>query len=411
MNPWKDQFPIFQHNPNITYLDSAATTLKPQSVIDTITEYYRDYSSNIHRGLYPIAEKASGGYEEARQTIARFINAKRPEEIIFTKGATEALNLLASSLSGTVIKPGVEVLTTIVEHHANFVPWQQQVIKKGAKFGVITFDPLKATKEDILETFRMHITKETSILAFTHVSNVLGLVLPVKEIVATARAINPEVIIVLDACQSIQHIPIDVQALDVDFLVFSGHKIFGPTGIGVLYGKYDQLNRLPPYQFGGDMIEEVSIERSTFAKPPQKFEAGTPPIAEAIGLGEAIQFVQKVGLKTIETQTQKVRQYALAKLREKFGSQIQIYTNDVARFTGVVSFNLTGCHPHDVAQIVGEQGICIRVGHHCAQPLHTFLNLPATCRVSLSLYNHEADIDKLISGLTNVIEVLHPYHV
>ncbi len=411
MNPWKDQFPIFQHNPNITYLDSAATTLKPQSVIDTITEYYRDYSSNIHRGLYPIAEKASGGYEEARQTIARFINAKRPEEIIFTKGATEALNLLASSLSGTVIKPGVEVLTTIVEHHANFVPWQQQVIKKGAKFGVITFDPLKATKEDILETFRMSITKETSILAFTHVSNVLGLVLPVKEIVATARAINPEVIIVLDACQSIQHIPIDVQALDVDFLVFSGHKIFGPTGIGVLYGKYDQLNRLPPYQFGGDMIEEVSIERSTFAKPPQKFEAGTPPIAEAIGLGEAIQFVQKVGLKTIETQTQKVRQYALAKLREKFGSQIQIYTNDVARFTGVVSFNLTGCHPHDVAQIVGEQGICIRVGHHCAQPLHTFLNLPATCRVSLSLYNHEADIDKLISGLTNVIEVLHPYHV
>lgn len=411
MNPWKDQFPIFQHNPNITYLDSAATTLKPQSVIDTITEYYRDYSSNIHRGLYPIAEKASGGYEEARQTIARFINARRPEEIIFTKGATEALNLLASSLSGTVIKPGVEVLTTIVEHHANFVPWQQQVIKKGAKFGVITFDPLKATKEDILETFRMHITKETSILAFTHVSNVLGLVLPVKEIVATARAINPEVIIVLDACQSIQHIPIDVQALDVDFLVFSGHKIFGPTGIGVLYGKYDKLNRLPPYQFGGDMIEEVSIERSTFAKPPQKFEAGTPPIAEAIGLGEAIQFVQKVGLKTIETQTQKVRQYALAKLREKFGSQIQIYTNDVARFTGVVSFNLTGCHPHDVAQIVGEQGICIRVGHHCAQPLHTFLNLPATCRVSLSLYNHEADIDKLISGLTNVIEVLHPYHV
>lgn len=411
MNPWKDQFPIFQHNPNITYLDSAATTLKPQSVIDTITEYYRDYSSNIHRGLYPIAEKASGGYEEARQTIAHFINAKRPEEIIFTKGATEALNLLASSLSGTVIKPGVEVLTTIVEHHANFVPWQQQVIKKGAKFGVITFDPLKATKEDILETFRMSITKETSILAFTHVSNVLGLVLPVKEIVATARAINPEVIIVLDACQSIQHIPIDVQALDVDFLVFSGHKIFGPTGIGVLYGKYDQLNRLPPYQFGGDMIEEVSIERSTFAKPPQKFEAGTPPIAEAIGLGEAIQFVQKVGLKTIETQTQKVRQYALAKLREKFGSQIQIYTNDVARFTGVVSFNLTGCHPHDVAQIVGEQGICIRVGHHCAQPLHTFLNLPATCRVSLSLYNDEADIDKLISGLTNVIEVLHPYHV
>lgn len=411
MNQWKDQFPIFQSQPGMVYLDSAATTLKPQSVIDKITSYYRDYSSNIHRGLYPIAEKASAGYETSRQTIANFINAKRSEEIIFTKGATEGLNLLATSLSNSVIKPGAEVLSTIVEHHANFVPWQQAAIKKGAKFNVVTFDPLKASKEEIIEAFRKSITKDTTILAFTHVSNVLGLVLPTKEIIGVARSINPQIIIVLDACQSIQHMPIDVQALDVDFLVFSGHKIFGPTGIGALYGKYNQLDKLPPYQFGGDMIEEVTIEKTTFAKLPNKFEAGTPPIAEVIGLGEAVQYVQMVGLKTIESQTQKVRQYALTKLREIFGSQIQIYTNDLARFSGVVSFNLAGCHPHDVAQIVGEQGICIRVGHHCAQPLHTYLDLPATCRMSLSIYNEEEDIDNLVTSLKNVIEVLHPYKV
>ncbi len=411
MNPWKDQFPIFQSQPDMVYLDSAATTLKTQSVIDKITSYYRDYSSNIHRGLYPIAEKASAEYETSRQTIANFINAKRSDEIIFTKGATEALNLLASSMSNTVIKPGYEVLTTIVEHHANFVPWQQAAIKKGAKFNVVTFDPLKATKEEILEAFRVRITKETAILAFTHVSNVLGLVLPAKDIIGIARSINPQIIIVLDACQSIQHIPIDVQTLDVDFLVFSGHKIFGPTGVGVLYGQYNQLDKLSPYQFGGDMIEEVTLEKTTFAKLPHKFEAGTPPIAEVIGLGAAIQFVQKIGLKTIESQSQKVRQYALTKLRDAFGSQIHIYTNDVTRFSGVISFNVEGCHPHDVAQIVGEQGICIRVGHHCAQPLHNYLDLPATCRISLSIYNEEEEIDKLVTSLKNVIEVLHPYKV
>lgn len=411
MNPWKDQFPIFQRNPNITYLDSAATTLKPQSVIDTITEYYRDYSSNIHRGLYPIAEKASGGYEEARQTIAHFINAKRPEEIIFTKGATEALNLLSSSLSGSVIIPGSEVVTTIVEHHANFVPWQQVSIKNKAKFGVISFHPLTSSRGEILEEFRAKITQNTAVLAFTHVSNALGLVLPAREIISMARAINPKIITILDVCQSIQHLPIDVQNLDVDFLAFSGHKCFGPTGVGVLYGKYNRLDTLPPYQFGGDMIEEVSIDQTTYAKLPNKYEAGTPPISEVIGLGEAFRFIQSVGLKTIESHTQKLRQYLLSRLGETFGTQVNIYSNELGHFSGIVSFNITGCHPHDVAQILGEQEICIRVGHHCAQPLHTLLDLPATCRVSLSLYNDEADIDKLISGLTNVIEVLHPYHV
>lgn len=409
MISWKDQFPIFKSQLDLTYLDSAATTLKPQVVIDKLAEYYRDYSSNIHRGLYPIAEKASNEFESARQIVAQFINAQKTEEIVFTKGATEALNLLASSLSQGIIKPGVEVLTTIVEHHANFVPWQQASIKSGAKFGVITFDPLKSTKEEVLESFRLGITKETAILALTHVSNVLGLVLPIKEIIALARSINPTIIIIVDACQSIQHFPIDVQALDVDFLVFSGHKIFGPTGVGVLYGKYDRLNAMPPYQFGGDMIEEVGIEESSFANPPNRFEAGTPPIAEVIALGEAIKFVQTIGLKPIEHRSRDLRQYALEKLRSSFGSTIQLYTNDHELFSGVISFNLQGCHPHDVAQIIGEQNVCIRVGHHCAQPLHTYLDLTATCRASLSVYNDENDIDKFSTSLKNVIEVLHPY--
>ena len=411
MNPWRDQFPIFQSRPSMTYLDSAATTLKPQCVIDAITKYYREYSSNIHRGLYPIAEKASEEYEKSREIVSRFIHAKHAEEIIFTKGATEALNLLASSLSRTVIRPGVEVLTTIVEHHANFVPWQQSAVEKGAKFGVVTFHPLDSDIGQILEAFRLSITKNTAILAITHVSNALGLVLPIKEIVSVAREINPRIQIVLDACQSIQHYPIDVQTLDVDFLVFSGHKIFGPTGVGVLYGKKAKLDLLPPYQFGGDMIEEVTIERTTFAKVPTKFEAGTPPIAEVIGLGEAIQFVQSIALKNIESQTQAVRKYALKRLQETFGPQIHIYSTNQQNFSGIISFNLEGCHPHDVAQIVGVQEVCIRVGHHCAQPLHTHLNLPATCRMSLSIYNDEQDIDKLVEALKNVLKVLHPYTV
>ncbi len=409
MNKWKDHFPIFQSRPGMTYLDSAATTLKPQKVIDKESEYYLLYSSNIHRGLYPIAEKASTEYEATRQLIAEYLHAQRSEEIVFTKGATEALNLLATSLSGTVITPGVEVLTTIVEHHANFVPWQQAASKNRAKFGCLTFQPLEATNTQIIEAFSQGITKETAVLALTHVSNALGLILPVKEIIDLARNINPKIIIVLDACQSIQHIPLNVQELDVDFLVFSGHKLFGPTGVGVLYGKYDRLMTLAPYQFGGDMIEEVGIDATTFAKVPQKFEAGTPPIAQVIGLGEAIRFVQSVGLKTIEDQTKKVRQYALSKLSEAFGSQIQLYTGGHTHFAGIVSFNIEGCHPHDVAQILGEQDICIRVGHHCAQPLHTFLNIPATCRASLSLYSEESEIDQLVSGLKNVLEVLHPY--
>ncbi|MBP6993717.1 SufS family cysteine desulfurase [Candidatus Woesebacteria bacterium] len=409
MNSWKDRFPIFDSQPNLTYLDSAATTLKPQVVIDKIAEYYQDYSSNIHRGLYPIAEKASGEYESARQIVAKFINAEKPEEIIFTKGATEALNLLASSLSQNIIKPGVEVLTTIIEHHANFVPWQQVSLKSGAKFGVVAFHPFKSTKEEMLESFRLGITTETAILTLTHVSNVLGLVLPIKEIIALARSINPRIIIVVDACQSIQHFPIDVQELDVDFLVFSGHKIFGPTGVGVLYGRYEQLDKLPPYQFGGDMIEEVRIEATTFAKPPHRFEAGTPPIAEVIALGEAIKFVQEISLKSINQHSRALRRYALENLRDVFGSTVQLYTNDHAQFSGVISFNLAGCHPHDVAQIVGEQNVCIRVGHHCAQPLHTHLDLTATCRASLSVYNDETDIDTFVASLMNVIEVLHPH--
>ena len=411
MNIYRNDFPIYKSSPELVYLDSAATTLKPQIVIDKVSEYYQKYSSNIHRGLYPIAQKASYEYENSRQIISNFINSQSPEQIIFTKGATDALNLLATSLSGSVIRQGVEVLTTIVEHHANFVPWQQAAIKNKAKFGVITFDPLHSTKKQIIEAFRLSITNETAILTLTYVSNVLGLVLPISEIISLARSINPQIIIVVDACQAIQHIPIDTQQIDCDFLVFSGHKCFGPTGVGVLYGKRQRLEELTPYQYGGDMIEEVTIEKTTFAKIPNKFEAGTPPIAEVIGLGTAISYISNIGLKTIDSQCKIIHSYAIEKLESTFGHQIEIYGKDDQIYSGIVSFNMVGCHPHDVAQIVGDQNVCIRVGHHCAQPLHSYLNIPATCRMSFSLYNTHDDIDKAILSFQNVLEVLRPHIV
>lgn len=402
-----EDFPIFRKHPEMVYLDSAATTLKPQRVIDVTMRYYQEYSANIHRGLYPIAEEASAAYEQSRKTVSQFLNARSESEIIFTKGATESLNLLATVLSEEYIKPDREVLTTIVEHHANFVPWQQKASRHKAHFKVLTFDPLSVSNEQILEMFRMGVTPKTSILTLTYVSNVLGAILPIKEIVQVVRAINPHIMIVLDACQAVTTIPIDVQELDVDFLVFSGHKSFGPTGVGVLYGKKELLNVLPPYQMGGDMIEEVSIERTTFAKPPSRFEAGTPPIAESIGLGEALGFLTREQVKEIAFHSAKLRRYAVEKLTSAFGSDIALYTNPHLDSVGVLSFNLMWCHPHDVAQLLADDNVCIRAGHHCAQPLHTHLNIPASCRMSFSIYNTKGDIDDLIVALTKAHTILH----
>lgn len=408
MTDFRSDFPIYTSHPELVYLDSAATTLKPQKVLDKVDEYYREYSSNIHRGLYPIAEKANAEYEHARHLISQFINASSDSEIVFTKGATESLNLLATTLSEIVIKPGTEVLSTIVEHHANFVPWQQAAIKRKAKFGVVTFNPLKHSQKEILEIFRLSISKETAILAFAYVSNVLGVVLPAQEIIAIARGINPNILIVLDVCQAIQHKPVDVQTLDCDFLVFSGHKCFGPTGIGVLYGKKTKLSSLPAYQFGGDMIEEVTVESTRFTEIPHRFEAGTPPIAQAIGLGVALEYISSIGLSKVSHHIRNLRTYAVKELQETFGEGIIIYDNLSLPQTGIIAFNLSGCHPHDVAQIAGEHNVCIRVGHHCAQPLHTYLDIPASCRISLSIYNTVQDIDLAITQLENVLEVLHP---
>ncbi|MFO0704302.1 MAG: cysteine desulfurase [Patescibacteria group bacterium] len=404
---YKSLFPIFANSENkdMIYLDSGATTLKPEKVIHAISEYYETYSSNIHRGLYPISIRASEEYEKTRQEITKFINAARSEEIVFVKGATEGLNLLASTIT-KIIPKGSELLTTIIDHHANFVPWQQIAINEKFKFGVVTFDPRKVTEAELLQNFEDSITKETSVLTMPYVSNVIGVVLPVDKIVKIAKKVNPNILIVLDVCQAVQHLKIDVQSLDVDFVVFSGHKLFGPTGIGVVWGKYQALDKLPPYQYGGDMIEEVMIDKTIFKNPPTKFEAGTPPIAGVIGLKAAIEFVQEFGVDKIHKVSCEMRNMCVDKMRGELAEKIVVYTPKFLESSSILSFNLVGCHPHDVAQLLGDKNICIRVGHHCAQPLHTYLDIPSSCRASFSIYNTNSDIDIFINALSEAHKIL-----
>ncbi len=408
----RDDFPIYYHNPHLIYLDSAATSLKPISVIDKLNEYYKKYSANIHRGIYKIAEKASEEYEESRKIVSLFINSKRSEEIIFTKGATESLNLIASSLGQALIKEGDEIVTTILEHHANFVPWQQLMAQTGAvlkvidindnhEWGVATYSKHGKVRIDISDV----VTTKTKILAVNYVSNTLGTINPVKEIIQEAKKINPAIITVVDAAQAAPHIPIDVQSLGCDFLVFSGHKMLGPTGVGVLWGKYEHLQSMPPYQFGGDMIREVALEETTFNDVPHKFEAGTPPIAEIIALKEAIAYLKYFGFEAIQNHEKQLARYAIEKMQQEFGERITILgPREFERRSGVVSFVLNKIHPHDIAQILDEYDICVRAGHHCTMPLHHTLQYPATTRASFYLYNNEEDVDHLVKGLRKVVK-------
>jgi len=405
----KNQFPIFKHQPGLVYLDSTATSLKPKIVIDKINEYYSEYSANVFRGIYPMSEKATAEFEETRGVVSKFINANNSQEIIFTRNVTESLNLLAYSLGRKIINPGDEIVTTIMEHHSNFVPWQVLAEEVGATFKIIDIDEdgnleFKIQNSELLKQI---ITKKTKILTLTYVSNVLGTINPIKEIISTAKSINPNIIAIIDAAQAVPHLKIDVQELGADFIVFSSHKMLGPTGVGVLWGKEKILKDMYPFMYGGDMIDEVYVDRTTFKDVPHKFEAGTPAIGEVIAFKESIKFLEKIGMNNILEHEKKLTDFAINRLIDTFGQSIKIYgPKKIKDRGGIISFSFDKFHSHDIAQILADQGICVRAGHHCAMPLHTRLKVQATVRASFYIYNDEKDVEKLVEGLKKVKNIL-----
>lgn len=394
----KEEFPIFKRKINgkrLVYLDSAATSQKPRQVINAEKEFYEKMNANIHRGIYRLSEEATIAYEDAHRKVARLINA-RFKEIIFTKNTTESINLLAYTL-GQRLKKDDEILITLMEHHSNFVPWLQLAKRTGAKIKYMQVD-----KEGKVKVEESLFTRKTKIVAFSHVSNVLGIINPVKEI--TEKAHKAGALVVLDAAQSVPHLPVDVQELDVDFMAFSSHKMLGPTGIGVLYGKQELLETLAPFLFGGDMIREVTQEETTFNDLPWKFEAGTPNIAGGIAFGAAVDYLMNLGLKNIEEYERELLRYAHERLAQV--KEIILYgPKDLNKKTSIIAFNIKGIHPHDVASILDQEGVCIRGGHHCAMPLIKALGLDAVCRVSFSIYNTKEDIDVFIKALEKVKQV------
>jgi len=398
VNEVRKLFPILDQEVNgkpLVYLDSAATSQKPISVIEAIDDYYRRYNSNVHRGVHTLGTIATDGYEGAREKVRRFINATSMEEIIFTRGTTTALNLVASSYGRENVTEGDEIVLTQMEHHSNIIPWQQVAKVTGATLKYIPLQPDGTLKlSDVEET----ITDKTKIVAITHVSNVLGTVNSIKEIAAIAH--KKGAIIVVDGAQSSPHMKIDVQDLDCDFYTFSGHKMCAPTGIGVLYGKKALLENMEPIEFGGEMIDFVGLYESTWKELPWKFEGGTPIIAGAIGLGAAIDFLEEIGMNAIAAHEHELVQYAEERLQDVQG--IQIY--GPKERAGLVTFNLDDVHPHDVATVLDAEGIAVRAGHHCAQPLMKWLDVTATARASLYLYNTKEDVDALVAGLIKTKE-------
>ena len=403
-NEYLQDFPILQTKMNgrpIVYLDNGATTQKPEAVIKAVADYCTYCNANPHRGAYELSVKATDIYETARVRTQQFIGAARPEEIIFTKNATEALNLVAYSYGRANIREGDEIVITISEHHSNIVPWQFVAKARGATLKYIYLaEDGNLSAEDIAAK----ITEKTKIVAVTHVSNVLGLVNDVRTIADRAHAVGA--VIVVDGSQSVPHIAVDVQAMNADFFAFSGHKMLSPMGIGVLYGKYEILDAMPPFLFGGDMIDYVGEQKTTFAELPAKFEAGTRNVIGASGLIAAIDYLEKVGFERIERIEHDLLAYALPKLREL--PFVELYGCDSARDnkTGIITFNVKDIHPHDVASILDSYGVAIRAGHHCAQPLMRYLGQNATCRASFYLYNTHEDIDQFIEALKKVRGVL-----
>lgn len=389
----KADFPLLSKN--LAYLDNAATTQKPKVVISSLVDFYENYNANVHRGIYTLSEKATMEYESAREIVARFINCSS-EEIIYTKGTTEGLNFLAAAL-GKQLQQGDEIIISIMEHHANLIPWQILAKEKGLK---LSFIPIKEGELDLKQARKL-INKKTKIVSLTHISNVLGTINPIEEITKMAHAVGAAMII--DAAQSIAHLPIDVKELDCDYLAFSGHKAYGPTGIGVLYGKKALLEKLEPFQYGGDMIKNVTKEKSEWNDLPWKFEAGTPPIAEAIALGEAFRYLQEVGWEEIRKREEELLKYAEQELKKISAVQLIMPRKNKS---GIISFTLNGVHPHDVAEILSQNKVCIRSGQHCAMPLMQELGLNGTNRASFSFYNDKNDVDMLITGIRKALEVL-----
>ena len=399
---FKDEFPILQER-KISYLDSGATTQKPQCVIDAIESYYKECNANPHRGAYSLSIEATEKYESTREKIAKFINAKNREEIIFSKNATESLNLIAYSYGLDNLKKDDEVVLSIMEHHSNLVPWQYVTKKTNSK---LKFMYINKDYELSKEEIESKITDKTKVVGITHVSNVLGTINNVKEIIKYAH--KKGAIVIVDASQSIPHMKIDVQDLDADFLVFSGHKMFAPLGIGVLYGKEELLNKMTPFLMGGDMIEYVYEQNTTFAPLPNKFEAGTQNVEGVIGLGAAIDYIEKIGYKEIQNVEAAITKYAVNELSKLDFLELYI-TPHLENHSSVISFNIKGVHPHDVASILDSNGVCVRSGNHCAQPLLRYLGMDSTCRASFSIYNTKEDVDNLVEALKKAYKMFEKY--
>jgi len=397
----RNDFPILKaevRGKDLVYLDNGATAQKPSLVIDAINTYYKDYNSNIHRGVHHLSQVATTAYEEAREKLRGFINSPKLEEVIFTKGTTDSINLVASCFGRNSLNKGDEVIISAMEHHSNIVPWQMICDEREAVLKVI---PINNNGELLMDEYKKLLSDKTKLVAVIHISNTLGTINPVKEIIDLAH--QKGALVLLDGAQAVPHIKVDVQDLDCDFYTFSGHKMFGPTGVGVLYGKSEYLNDMPPYQGGGDMIKEVTFEKTTYNCLPHKFEAGTPNIVGGIGLGVAVDYMQEVGIDLIHTREEELLAYATEKILKIEGVRI---IGEAERKASVLSFVIDGLHPFDIGTLLDQLGIAVRTGHHCTQPLMTFFEIPGTIRASFAFYNTKEEVDQLISGLERALSML-----
>ncbi|MBI2201396.1 MAG: cysteine desulfurase [Armatimonadetes bacterium] len=401
----RDNFPILKQKMNgkpLIYLDSAATSQKPKRVIEALVRYYQEYNANVHRGIYRIAEEATQRYEASRAKVAAFINARRPEEVVFTRSTTEAINLVAYAWGRVNIREGDEIVLTEMEHHSNLVPWQLLAAEKRAKLKFIPFDSQGVLR---LDEYERLLSERTKLVAFTHQSNVLGTINPVNEMARKAHAAGA--LVLVDGAQSAPHMPVDVQDLGVDFFALSAHKMCGPTGAGAIWARYEILDAMPPFHGGGEMIMLVQLDKTTYKDPPYKFEAGTPNIADCIVWADAIDYLQGIGMAAIREHEKQLTAYTLSQLSDVPGITI-FGSRNLEHRGGVVSFELDGIHPHDVAQVLDQEGIAVRAGHHCAQPLHRRLGVAASTRASFYLYSTEQDVDALVRGLQVVRRVFSP---